>query len=82
METFVIWGWILTMQAPNMPPIIDVNYKSEDACELVRGELKPRFPAYTIYCTPTWKPDEVKKYRARKKVATRSRTATRTRTRR
>ena len=82
METFIIWGWILTMQAPNMPPIIDVNYKTEEACEEVKSNLTPLYPNHTIYCTPTWKPDEVTKYRARKKVATRSRTVTRTRARR
>jgi hypothetical protein len=74
METAIIWGWMLTMQAPNMPPIIDVNYKTEESCELVKGELTPLYPNYTIYCTPTWKPEEVKKARAKKKVTTRSRT--------
>jgi len=78
METAIIWGWILTMQAPNMPPIIDVNYKTEEACETVKGELAPLYPNHTIYCTPTWKPDEVKKYKARKRItATRRRTVRR-----
>lgn len=67
-----------------MPPIIDVNYKTEDDCVVVREELVPLYPNHTIDCIPTWKPEEVKKARARKKVTTRSRTrtATRTRTRR
>ena len=84
METAIVWGWLLTMQAGAMPPIIDVNYASEEACETVKGELAPRYPNYTIYCTPTWKPEEVKKARAKKKVvrkptASRTRTATRSR---
>jgi hypothetical protein len=83
METAIVWGWLLTMQTANMPPIIDVNYKTEEACELVKSELVPLYPNYTIYCTPTWKPEEVKKAKARKKVTTRKRTtATRTTRRR
>jgi hypothetical protein len=74
MEAAIIWGWLLTMQAPGMPPIVDVNYKTEEECELVKGELAPRYPNYAIFCTPTLKPAEVKKAKARKRTATRSRT--------
>jgi hypothetical protein len=79
METAIIWGWLLTMQTGNMPPIIDVNYASEADCEVVKSELAPLYPTYNIACTPTWKPEEVKKAKARKKVTAKPRT-TRTRT--
>lgn len=68
METAIIWGWMLTMQAGAMPPIIDVNYKTEMDCESVKADLVPLYPNYSIYCTPTWKPDEVKRAKAKKKV--------------
>jgi hypothetical protein len=76
METAIIWGWLLTMQTANMPPIIDVNYKTEAECEAVKSEVAPRYPNYTIYCTPTYKPETIQKPK-RKRVATRYRSRSR-----
>lgn len=72
METALIWGWLLTMQTGEMPPIIDVNYTNEASCEAVKADLVPLYPTYQIYCTPTWKPEtapKVKKKAVKKKVA-------------
>lgn len=69
METFVIWGWLLTAQMPGMPPIIDPNYKTEQECEVVKAEFVSLHPAYDTACTPTWKPDNAPK--AKKRMATR-----------
>jgi hypothetical protein len=88
METAIIWGVLLVAYipaAPEMPPITDINYSNMDQCEKVRGEFMQQYPSYQAYCIETWKPDEVKKAKARKKVVAKrrpTRTTTRTATRR
>jgi hypothetical protein len=65
METFVVWGWLLTAQMPGMPPIIDLNYETEATCEAVKAEFLLNYPTYDVACTPTWKPDSAPKAKKR-----------------
>jgi hypothetical protein len=69
METAIVWGWLLTAQAGNLPPIIDPNYASEADCLLVRSEFVALHPEYDpgTYCTPTWKPQAKPKVHRRAK---------------
>jgi hypothetical protein len=58
METYIIWGYILTMSVGGMPPIVDPNYKTEQDCNLVKDAVLEEYPNYQIWCNPVWKPDK------------------------
>jgi len=48
-----------------------------DSCEQVRTDFLTNYPTYRAYCIETWKPDEVKKAKARKKYVRRAPTTRR-----
>jgi hypothetical protein len=76
--TTKIWGVIMVaIMQPNTAPLIDVNYKTMDACEAVKSETLQSFPNAQIWCTPTYKPESAPKKRKRMATTTRRRTVRR-----
>ena len=67
-----IWGVIMVaIMQPNTAPLIDVNYKTMEACEEVRTETLKTFPNAQIWCTPTYAPESApKKKRTYRRVRT------------